>query len=64
MPDYFSKSEESCPADFSKWNLCESYNLSIMHITEKPKFMQPKSNKSNVTIDNYFVSPRMIVKKV
>ena len=45
LPEYFSRTEAPVPEDFSDWSLSESYNLSIIHVTEKPKFMQPKSNK-------------------
>lgn len=32
-------------------------------MTEKPKFMQPKTNKCIITNDIYFVSPRTIIRR-
>lgn len=34
-----------------------------MHLTEKPKFMQPKTNKCNNFVENFIVSPRKIIRK-
>ena len=37
--------------------------MDLTHLTEKPKFMQPKQNLCHITVDNYIISPRMIVRK-
>jgi len=35
----------------------------LTHITEKPKFMQPKTNKCSQQVETFFVSPKLIIRK-
>jgi hypothetical protein len=64
-PEYIAKTEIKCPepSEFKNWPLKIQYKQSFTHLTEKPKMMQPKSNKVNQVIDVFFISPRMIVRK-
>jgi hypothetical protein len=64
-PEYLGKTEIKCPepSEFKNWPLKIQYKQSFTHLTEKPKMMQPKSNKVNQVIDVFFISPRMIVRK-
>jgi hypothetical protein len=32
-------------------------------MTEKPKIMQPKTNKVNQVVDIFYISPRMLIRK-
>jgi hypothetical protein len=65
-PTYFSKSEEAAPSpnDFKSWPLSSRFFLTMTHITEKPKMMQPKQNKTNLTVDTIYISPRMIIRRI
>ena len=36
----------------------------MTHITEKPKMMQPKYNKTNLTVDTIYISPRLMVRRI
>lgn len=65
FPDYFSKCEVAAPnpSDFRSWPLNAQVKIDLLHLTEKPKFMQPKQNKCNIAIDNFIISPRMIVRR-
>ncbi|CDW77825.1 gram domain-containing protein [Stylonychia lemnae] len=65
MPDYFSRSEvpQPLPSEFQSWPLSCQFKLDLTHCTEKPKFMQPKTNKCMITCDNYLISPRMIIRR-
>jgi hypothetical protein len=65
-PTYFSKTDEPAPEPsvFKNWNLSSRYKQSITHITEKPKMMQPKSNKTHIVVDTIYLSPRLIIRKI
>jgi hypothetical protein len=65
VPEYFSKTEEPVPdpSAFKDWQLVCKFKNNLTHITEKPKFMQPKTNRCDQIVDTYFVSPRMIIRK-
>ena len=64
-PEYFQKMEKESPEpqEFKNWPLKSQFKQSFTHLTEKPKMMQPKSNKVNQVIDVYFISPRIMVRK-
>ncbi len=64
-PEYLSKTEIKCPepSEFKNWPLRSQYKQSFTHLTEKPKMMQPKSNKVNQIVDIYFISPRLMIRK-
>ena len=64
-PEYLIKSEIKCPepSEFKNWPLKTQFKQSFTHLTEKPKMMQPKSNKVNQVIDIFFISPRMMIRK-
>lgn len=65
VPDYFMKSEAVAPEpkDFKQWPLSTIFEYKLVHVTEKPKFMQPKSNNCTVTCEHYLISPRLLVRK-
>lgn len=65
IPEYFEKTEEAAPApvDFRNWPLSAQFKNRLTHVTEKPKFMQPKTNTCDQIVDTYFVSPRMIIRR-
>lgn len=64
-PDFLTKTEIKCPepSEFKDWPLKAQFKQSFTHLTEKPKMMQPKSNKVNQVIDLYFISPRMLIRQ-
>jgi hypothetical protein len=64
-PSYFNISDEAVPLPgvFKSWPLSSRFTESMIHITEKPKMMQPKSNKTNLTVDTIYLSPRMIIRR-
>lgn len=64
-PTYFSKSEEEAPLpeSFKSWPLMSNFKQKMLHITEKPKMMQPKQNITNQSVDVIYVSPRMIIRR-
>lgn len=42
FPEYFMKSEVGAPEKpegWKEWPLCVAFNVGMMHMTEKPKFM-------------------------
>ena len=66
MPNFFANSEKAAPtpSEFKNWPLVESYSLDLTHVAEKPRFMQPKQNHSMSAVDTFFVSPRMIIRRL
>jgi hypothetical protein len=64
-PSYFNNSDEAAPLPgvFKNWPLSSRFTETMIHITEKPKMMQPKSNKTNLTVDTIYLSPRMIIRR-
>lgn len=65
FPEYFSTTDSAAPTPdvFKEWPLSTQYGVTLTHVTEKPKFMQPKTNKCIITTDVYFVSPRLIIRR-
>lgn len=65
VPDYFANTEVPAPEPetFKEWPLLCQFKNNLTHITEKPKFMQPKTNKCDQLVNTYFVSPRMIIRR-
>jgi hypothetical protein len=62
---YFMKSEYPSPSieELKTWPLCSKFKETLTHLTEKPKFMQPKAHKCEVSVDTFYVSPRMIIRR-
>lgn len=52
FPDYFSRTDITAPSpdEFKNWPLMSQYILDLTHVTEKPKFMQPKQNHCIITV--------------
>lgn len=44
FPEYFTRSEVPAPEpnEFRNWPLNAQVKIDLLHLTEKPKFMQPK----------------------
>eukprot|EP00347_Sterkiella_histriomuscorum_P017285 403349970 len=66
-PQYFKLNggyEVKDNLEFKEWPLVQKYDYKFIHVTENPKFMQPKQNKANEYCENYFISPRMVIRKV
>ncbi|CDW84713.1 UNKNOWN [Stylonychia lemnae] len=65
IPEYFKDHnyDVSDQQEFQNWPLKVEYQFSITHLTENPKFMQPKSNKGVMSVVHYFISPRYVIRK-
>jgi len=65
VPAYFAQTGVAAPGpeEFKDWPLTLQYRERVTHLVEKPKFMQPKQNQVVQLVDNFLVSPRMLIRK-